>query len=336
MKSSIFPLSDVPRDEVAAYLQARGLSAAVIAWKYYDEGFNRGRNRAFVWRSKERVKGFIGLIPCTLSTPAGDREMVWTCDWSLADPQRSPGMGILMLKKVHAEYGFVGGVGGTDDTHASVPRMNTRSIESTAITMHRPLRVGALLERAERRLRWLPRLSGGFVGALRLPRPRGGGVAVEVVSGVDAGLAALFDAPRPGPCRPRYDHAYLDWQVGRRPGVRSMSLIARKGGAPVAGALLWACGHQPKHWRAAFRSVPGAGNALRAVVAMAAERAAGEGGILLSAMLSHLDGETLAALRAARFLEGSERQPLYITWEDGTAEEGFADLSYLDTDLARL
>jgi hypothetical protein len=337
MKSSIFPLSDVPRDEVVAYLEGQGMPAPLIAWKYYDEAFNRGRNRAFVWRSKDRVKGFIGIIPCKLSTPAGVRDMVWTCDWSLADPQRSPGMGILLLKKVHAEYGFVGAVGGTPDTQAALPRMDTRTIPDAAAGMHLPLRLSALLEKAEARLPWLPKLSGTRAAAWPLPRPRpGAGVATEVRAGVDPMLAALFTTPRPAACSPLYDASYLEWQLCRRPSVRSMSVLAAPNGRPLAGALLWTEAGRPDHWRAAFRLLPGASAALNAVVAAAADRAAREGGTLLSTMLSGLDAEAIAVLRGSRFIAGRERQPLYITFEDGTAEEGFADLSYLDTDLAFL
>ena len=65
LQRSIIPLSEVPRARVEDYLYAstrqfrrlgRDRGGAVIGWKYYDEAFNRGRNRGFAWVKDGRVR----------------------------------------------------------------------------------------------------------------------------------------------------------------------------------------------------------------------------------------------------------------------------------------
>ena len=90
MKSSIVPLDPTLSKGVTEYLVGgglgRGLTAEEVRWKYFDQNFNMGRHRGFAWLKEGRVRGFIGCIPATRTTPVGDREMIWTCDWSVEDP----------------------------------------------------------------------------------------------------------------------------------------------------------------------------------------------------------------------------------------------------------
>jgi hypothetical protein len=334
MSSSILPLSDVPKERVIEFLVDRGIPRERALWKYYDDRFNRGRNRGFAWFKDEDVKGFIGIIPCVLSTPSGDVPMVWTCDWFLRDPRATPGMGILLLRKVHAAHAVIGAVGGTADTAAALPNMDTRTVENAAVVLHRPLKLSGILEKVESRLPRLPRLSGSALGSIRLPhaKPR---VPVTIEDGVSPLLEPLFEQPQPGGWRVRYDHDYVDWQVGRCPGLRSRSIVAMAGETPVAGAVLWSLDSAPRNWRAVIRALPGHEAMLRAVISAALDEAARAGGALLSTIVSHLDGGVLASLRRQGFVAG-ERQPLYVTPEQSAPEQGFADLSYLDTDLASL
>jgi hypothetical protein len=57
---------------------------------------------------------------------------------------------------------------------------------------------------------------------------------------------------------------------------------------------------------------------------------------IVSALLSSHDAEFLRVLRRHGFIEAGGRLPLYIPELDGPAgcSKGFADMSYLDTDLA--
>lgn len=334
MTSSIFPLSEVPQDLVIDFL-AQAASHERIVWKYFDAAFNRGRERGFVWYSKGVVKGFIGVIPCTLATPHGDRDMVWTCDWSIEEPKKNPGLGILLLKKVQASYELVAGLGGSEDTHATAPRIVTRTIPDAAAFLHLPLRLSGVLEKIEGRFPVLPRLSRSPLGAVLFPRRRRRNAAEAIVEdGVSPAVAPVFDRPATGACRPRYDHAYLDWQVGRCPGIRSLSCYVNGDGAPRVGAIAWCRTADPRSWRAAFRYAPGDESQLDAVVAAMASAVTREGGALLSTIVSRLDRGEMALLRRNGFVEGSQRWPLYLSGETDACEGGFAGLSYLDTDLA--
>lgn len=333
MKSSIIPLSAVAPDLLIDYLAGQGFAPANTRWKYFDERFNAGRERGFVWLNKDRVRGFIGMIPVTLATPVGDREMVWTCDWSLEDPARSPGVGVRLLSRVHGHVGFVGGVGGSDDTHSIVPQMKTRTVEGASVFLHRPLRLSALMEKAEERLAFLPKLSRTVLGRLKLPRKRGGD-AVTVVEGVASAVGTLFDRSADGSCRVRYTQGHLEWYLGRCPHVRTLSLLAGDPAAPNAGALLWRHRDDPAHWRAAYRSLPGAD--IAPVFAAVAESAASQGGAVVSSIVSSLDEGQIGAMKTDGYLEGSVRWPLYIPQGDGPewCQGGFSAMSYLDTDLA--
>lgn len=330
---SIVPLSSIAPDLLVTYLAGKGFSPVHTRWKYFDEAFAKGRERGFVWLNKDRVRGFIGMIPVTLATTVGDRDMVWTCDWSLEDPDRSPGIGVKLLGRVRNDYPFVGGVGGSDDTHSIVPLMNTRTVEGASVFLHRPLRLSALMEKAEERLAFFPKLSRTALGKVRLPR-RAGNAGTTIVEGVAPAMGTLFDRADDGQCRVRYAQSHLEWYVGRCPHVRVLSCLQGDAAAPDAGALLWRHRDDPSRWRAAYRNLPGA--KLDAVLAAAAEHAVSEGGAVVSSIVSSLDDGQIATMKTAGYLEGSVRWPLYIPQGDGPGwcQGGLSAMSYLDTDLA--
>ncbi|MBC7973475.1 MAG: hypothetical protein H7138_00715, partial [Myxococcales bacterium] len=134
MLRAIVPLSEVPRSHVEDYLRAStryfgalgDAAAAAVGWKYYDEAFNRGRNRGFAWVKDGRVRGFIGIVPAALARGDDVVPLQWTCDWGLADPKATPGMGILLLRKVTADGAPTATMGGNANTRALVPRLAAR------------------------------------------------------------------------------------------------------------------------------------------------------------------------------------------------------------------
>lgn len=335
MKSSIVPLSTVSPDLLIAFLEGRGVDPVTIRWKYFDEAFARGRERGFAWLSKGRVRGFIGMIPVTLATPDGDRDMVWTCDWFLEDPARSPGIGVKLLSRVREDYGLVGGVGGSEDTHRIVPEMDTVAVEGASVYLHRALRLGALLEKVEDRLAFLPKLSRTAVGRVRIGGKSGRSGDVAILEGVAPAMGGLFDRPADPHCRVRYSQEHLEWCLGRCPHVVTLSLLLGDHAAPNAAALLWRHCDDRSRWRASYRS-DGAG--LDPLLAAAAARASAEGGAVISTVVSSLDGDQIERLKRNAYLEGSVRWPLYLlTLEEiGACRHGFSGMSYLDTDLACL
>jgi hypothetical protein len=92
MSSSIVPLEDISAHLIRDFLQQFGFDPPIIDWKYFDQAFNRGRDRGYVWLRRDRVAGMIGLIPFTIAAAAGRaREVHWSCDWMLADPSATLG-----------------------------------------------------------------------------------------------------------------------------------------------------------------------------------------------------------------------------------------------------
>ena len=96
MDDAILPLHVVPKQQVTEYLGRRGMASEVVEWKYFDENFNRGRERGYVWMRDGGVQGFIGVIPWSVRRGDERLEMVWGCDWSVADPNISKGMGLVL------------------------------------------------------------------------------------------------------------------------------------------------------------------------------------------------------------------------------------------------
>jgi hypothetical protein len=340
LKSSIQPLSAVQPEQVIEYLTGkgvgRGLTREEVLWKYFDEEFNVGRERGFAWVKDGRVRGFIGCIPATRGTPAGNRELVWTCDWSVEEPARNPGIGIRLLSKVHKSTEFTAGVGGSADTHATVPRMRTRSVNDIAVTMRRPLRFGPVLELLEKRLRFMPQLSDGSLGRLMLPVPKrpAGMPESTVFNGVAVTeLAPLFDQPAGRIARVRYDARHLAW-LGRFPGTEFRTFYLAAGDQSV-GALLWSVPREPSRWRFAVRHSPGAERLLDPVITDLIGALCAKSAAMISTMVSSHDDAVLDCLKKRRFVEVGSRLPLYIPEIEGPAgcAEGFVDMSYLDVDL---
>ena len=338
MKSSILPLSAAPAELVQDYLTqpgiGRGYSVEEARWKYFDSDFNAGRERGFVSLKDGRVRGFIGMIPARISTPTGERDLIWTCDWSVADQQGTPGIGILLLTKVHRTYDLVAGVGGTEDTRSLVPRMGSRTVAEATTVLRRPLRLRPLLERAEKAVRFAPRLSGTALARVPLPLKGPSGPDIATISaGASAAVAALFDAPAAGGCSVRYDARHLAW-LGRSPSMQVQSGHLLANGA-AAGALFWRRHHHPTRWRLALRCGPGGEGLLEPLLAQVlAHLRNREGASLLSVAVSTGDRRLLDTLGRHAFI-GGERHDLYIS-EAGdqlSCEGGFAPMSYLDTDL---
>jgi hypothetical protein len=332
-------MSEVPRELVRDYLvqpgMGRGLLPSEVGWKYYDEAFSQDRERGYAWYKEGRVRGFVGMIPVKVATPAGDRDMVWTCDWSVEDPMSNPGIGILLLGKVQKTYGFVGGVGGSEDTVATVPRMRTRTVAGNAVQLRRPLRLASLLERLEGKVSALPKLSRTPIGRARLPRRRSSGApAVTFSQGVDsAGLGPLFDQPATGHCRVRYNAGHLAW-IGRYPEADFISALLTSGDGS-AGALLWRTRPAPNRWRMALRCNPHGAMLVEPLIAQILERLVSNGADIVSTIVSFHDHAVLALLKRHGFIQSADALALYIPdYEDPSGcRDGFAEMSFLDTDL---
>ena len=340
MKSSIVPLSAAPAELVEQYLTqpgiGRGYSGEEVRWKYFDEQFSQGRERGYVWLKLGQVRGFIGMIPAKVAMlDDGERDLIWTCDWSVENPQNNPGIGIRLLTKVHKAYDLVAGVGGTEDTRSIVPRINTLTIADAAVVLRRPLRLRPFLERVEQAAPFALKLSRSALANIPLPIRRGPAAtaAATMSAGVSRPLASLFIQPAKGICSVAYDARHLAW-LSRSPAMQVQSCYLASGDGS-AGAVFWRRHCHPTRWRLTLRSGHGGEHLLEQVLARVLEWLRDhEAASLVSIVVSNNDQRTLDMLKRHAFISG-ERHELYITQLEGPVlcEQGFAPMSYLDTDL---
>jgi hypothetical protein len=353
LQRSIVPLSEVPRARVEDYLRAstgyfRARDSAAIGWKYYDAAFNRGRERGFAWVKDGRVRGFIGIVPGLVARGSEVAALHWTCDWGLEDPKATPGMGILLLRRVIATGEHTVTMGGNANTRTLVPRLAARSFEGAGLHLWRPLRTAALLHLAASRAPVLGRLAPTLLGKLPLPwraRRASRDVRVRVTGGVAASLDALFEAQRPAAWTARYDVPHLQWALERCPGIVSASCYVEGDRGPVAGAVLWyAQAPAVRHVRFALWAMPGVDDAAAQVVGEVIRCARSHGGALISALVGRWDTAELAVLRRAGFFPRAGPLPLYVFAPAGADVDGRLDaglgvglggLNYLATDLAQ-
>jgi hypothetical protein len=339
---SIVPLSQVPRDAAERYLVAQGNSPAVVAWKYFDDEFNRGRERGMAWVQDGVVRGFIGLIPFALRGGAERIPAVWSCDWSLEAPDRTPGMGILLLKAAIESSGLLVTFNGNERTDAILPRVASRTIADAGVRFLLPLRAGYYAGRAAARypalaaarapLGWIP-----LPAALRRPAGR-----VEVERGVSGAIAPLLDADGDGAAvRPSYELGYLEWQCGRCPEIEAWTCAvaaAGRGSAVRAAVLVWRSARAGADWKMALW---GAGDAAAARSALLAgcRVAARHGAESVTAMVARADAAAVALLAAAGFRRSRTPVALYFSEGRGAAPAptgAIGGLSALDTDMAYL
>jgi len=342
--ATIVPLSEAPRTSVERYLAARGASPGMIAWKYFDARFNRGRNRALVWVQGGDVRGFIGLIPFGLRDRDGVRDATWTCDWSVDDARRSPGMGIVLLRAAIEASRCAMSLGGNELTRSLLPRIAAQTIADAGAVYVLPLRLGYLLEKVDRRVKArvpaAPALARTVLGSLPLPGTRKADAGIDIQPGVVPLLEhALARRPQPMPA-PAYDLEYAQWQCGRCPEIESWTCLDARDAAASAAALVFRARCAPGHWRMVWWEPAAGGEAagnqvLRAATALAHA----QGARSLSAIVSRADARAASRLRAEGFTLQRGGHPLYVNPSDRAAFVPFEQvgaLSYLDTDLAHL
>lgn len=337
MTSSVVPLSEVPAELLRAFLGGMGVTPEVVDWRYLDRDFNRGRNRGYAWLPRNRIQGMIGLIPFRVGTAGLSRSANWSSDWILANPTAHPGMGIVLLRRAIEESGDLFALGGNENTRKILPRLARHTVPDAAITLHLPLRSGALLERAARWmiLRGLPKPRLLYMIPLRWVRKSARGPEVTTQQGVAPRIAALLEGDENG-WRPYYDLSYLEWQIGRSPLLQSYTSYSPSKGEPLAAALYWRQRASSDFWRLAVWCRKDGSKHLASAIRTAVAEIYQQKGVVVSALLSRLDIEARAVFHSAGFLAAGRRRPLYLCSgqeSDGEVPE-LRGLSYLDTDLA--
>jgi hypothetical protein len=329
------PAQEVHSERLREFLGRIGMSPEVVEWRYFDSAFNRGRNRGFVWLRQNRIEGMIGLIPFEVGDGKRRRDVEWFCDWVLADPGKSLGMGVVILKRAIESNGALACLGGNEKTRKLMPRIATRTVPDAGLSLHLALRSGAVLRLLERRSPMFrvpkPRIS--YMIPLRWMPKRMGRSDVTTQAGVAPQIAPLVELRQGNGWYPHYDVEYVDWQIGRSPLLLSATSYSRGVGDPLAAALYWRPRAFSDFWRLALWWNKEHPERLSSVIDEAISRVYQDHGMGISVIVSHLDSDLIAILKAHGFRAGGIRRSLYLCTAAPTEPlEELKGLSYLDVD----
>lgn len=170
MTSSVEPLSRVSRQPVEEYLRDRvGLSRELIAWKYFDEAFNRDRERGFVLLRDGDVAGFVGVIPMEIGADGRDWPSAWICDWYCS----VPGMGGFLFYEALRSFQYLAAFGaGTEYSRPALSGFSTVEYTDAGVVHVFPVRLAPVLRKIGKLAPWLHIEAWPGLNRLPLPAPR--------------------------------------------------------------------------------------------------------------------------------------------------------------------
>jgi len=337
MSAEFQPLSAISPAALVEYLGREGNSAEIVNWKYFDSQFNRNRERGYAWVKDGKIGGFIGLIPFQVVIDGRVADAAWTCDWSVQD-QSGKGTGILLIRQAQANYEFLTQLGGNEATQRIISRLAAITVNDAGIMFYLPLRLGAILRLARRKL--LPKFPLDEIELvnrvpLHLPR-RAKSNDVKIEPGVSKVLDSLLDPQPRGEMYSRYDLPYLKWQVADCPFLECETCYIADGSTVAAASLIWRLKSTPDFWRMALWSREGAEKQAEMVLSRTIQHVYEGNGYLLSMVVSRLETSTIQLLRSKQFLTSPRRRPLHIidSRKTGKPVPELWPLSFLDTDYA--
>ena len=338
MEGTIEPASTIPGDSLREYLRSQGMSPEIIEWKYFDAEFNRGRERDYAWVCDGQVCAFLGLVPFTLGQGDQSWDSMWLCDWTRKPGGSARGIGRRLAIEAAESFDHGVGFGGTATPQYLHPQIADRTIVDAGIVFRLPLRLGAILSKLSRRRpfaavsRWR-RL--GRIPLFTLPR-RSVGHSVRIEPGVARAIGPLVQRNHGKRWFPRYDLAYLEWQLVRCPDVICWTCYVPAESGAVAPALIWRPVNSTDSWRLALWWQEGAREELAAVLTEAIHHAHNDNALIVWLIASRLDADLIALAKSKHFRPSSQRMPLSIYTRRSTSQaiDEVARLSYLDGDLA--
>lgn len=337
MASAFQPLSALAPEVLIEYLGREGHSEEAVRWKYFDSRFNRNRERGYAWVKDGKIGGFLGLVPFQIAAPGRLIEAAWTCDWSVQDPA-ARGIGILLIRQAQDKYEYLTQLGGNEATQRIISRLSSKTVNDAGMVFHLPLRLGAVLRIARRRMPKFPVDALNAVNRLplRLPRRSVSDGSVICEPGVSKVLGSFLEPAKRGEIYSRYDLEYVQWQVSDCPFVSSETCYIADESTPRAAALIWRLKTSPDFWRMAFWSHEGAQKEMDILLSSVIRRVYEQKGFVLSFVVSRLDATSIDLVRSKSFVAAPRRRPLHIiaTKKTGEPVPELWPLSYLDTDYA--
>jgi hypothetical protein len=320
------------------YLGREGAPEEIVRWKYFDSRFNRNRERGYAWVKDGKIGGFIGLIPFEVAINGRIAEAAWTCDWSVRD-QTGKGTGILIIRQAQEKYEFLTQLGGNDATQRIISRLAAKTVDDAGILFYLPLRLGAILRTARRRMPNFPFDAVDLLNRVPLRRPRitGSAASLTIEPGVSSVLGPLLETREYGDMHSRYDLDYVRWQIGDCPILASETCYLGTDSVPHAAALVWRHRVSPGFWSMALWSRKGADSEADLLLTRVIRHVYERRGFLLSMVVSRLETDVIDLLRAKQFRPAPRRRPLHIITAGkakGEPVPELSPLSFLDTDFA--
>jgi hypothetical protein len=334
MPAAFQPLSAIDPGELVEYLGREGISAETVRWKYFDSRFNRGRERGYAWVKDGKIGGFLGLIPFLISAPGRTIESAWTCDWSVQDPT-AKGVGILLMRQAQDKYEYLTQLGGNAATQRIVSRLSSKTVNDAGIVFHLPLRLGAALRVARRKI---PKIPFDVIESLnRIPLrfpARAVAHSVQFEAGVSKVIDAFLEPSEHGEIYARYDFDYIRWQIADCPFLLAETCYLPDASAPRAAALMWREKRSADFWRIAIWSKSGAEKEAGVVLSSVVRRIYENKGFIVSVVVSRLDATLIDLIKKKGFVSAPRRRPLHIIVRKKETVPELWPLSYLDTDYA--
>jgi hypothetical protein len=337
MPSVFQPLSEIAPEALVEYLGREGNSPETVRWKYFDERFNRGRERGYAWVNDGKIGGFVGLVPFQIAFGDHNVDAAWSCDWSVQD-STGRGTGILLIRQAMQNYPLLAQLGGNHATQRIISRMASITVNDAGMVFHLPLRIGAILRLARRRYPRFPVDASQAINRLplRWPHRPKDQPRVIIEPGVSEVLVDMIVPSRHGAIYSHYDLDYLRWQLTDCPFVTAETFYVPGPVGPRAAALVWRQANSPDFWRMAVWLGMAAAAEMDAVLTKVIDHVFQQKGYLLSIVVSRMETDLIGLLRKRHFIAAPRRRPLHIIAAQKTElpVPELWPLSYLDTDYA--
>lgn len=339
MDDAILPLRSVSKQLVKEYLRCRGMPSEVVEWKFYDEDFNRGRERGYVWTRDGVVHGFIGLIPWSVCNRGERLEMVWGCDWSVNDPNVSKGMGMALAAHAMSLHRPWISLGGSEKARTIMPHLANRVVDEAGLVFWQPLRLGAALKKLGDRHRLADWLGHTFLRSvpIRWVRPRSSrSHTIHTVPGLSPTVAELIEQDHHSEWHPHHRFDDLQWSMGRCPSIAIRTSYITGLSGIEAAAVFWRSAQASDFWKVALWADPTRRQLLSDLLHEVRWQVYEAGGLAISTLVSHLETDLIDHLQAAGYWRQPRPLPLYLL-SQRKQPLPFGDmtgLSYVCTDLA--
>jgi hypothetical protein len=279
----------------------------------------------------------LGLIPFQIAAASRMIEAAWTCDWSVQDPS-ARGIGILLIRQAQDKYEYLTQLGGNEATQRIISRLSSKTVNDAGMVFHLPLRVGAMLRVARRRMPKFPVDALNVLNRvpLRLPRRPVSHGSVVFEPGVSNVLNSFLEPASHGEIYSRYDLEYFRWQIADCPFLFSETCYMAQDSNPRAAALIWRQKTSMDFWRMALWSRGGAEKETEILLSSVIRRVYDSKGFVISIVVSRLESALIGLLRSRKFIAARRRRPLHIidSRKKGEPVPELWPLSFLDTDYA--